>query len=189
VIRLVVSTGTVMVEVPDVTGMTVDRARTVLQGEGLQLGNTALANSEQYVADVVMSQEPAPDSKAPEGSAVNLTVSQGPRPKDAEPTTPPEPDPPPGNGGETSVGAPPVGLSMSEPREVDGGLKQATVVVSVPSNSVPRAVELRWLEGGSGTPVAEVVEPGQMLKEDLRGVAGAVLGVFVDGEEKGRVEY
>lgn len=184
VIRLVVSTGSVRVAVPDVTGMTLDRARELLQSEDLQLGNTDLAYSDRYVADVVMSQDPAPDSQVDQGTAVHVTVSQG---KQEEPKPPTEPKPPANPPEEP--GAPDVGLSIGQPHEVDGGLKQATVVVAVPTNSIPRAVELRWLDGGTGTVAAEVVQPGSMLKEDVRGVPGAVLGVFVDGSQKGQVEY
>jgi len=189
VIRLVVSTGMVMAEVPDVTGMTVDRARTLLVSEGLQLGTTDYGNSDQYVADVVMSQEPAPDTKVQQGTGINLVVSKGPKEKEPETPTRPDPPTPPDNGGDSGKGAPPVGLSMSEPRDVDGGLKQATVVVSVPSNSIERAVELKWLDGTNRTEVAEVVQAGQMFKQDVRGTPGAVLGVFVDGEKKGTIPF
>ena len=187
VIRVVVSTGTVMMMVPDISGMTVPAATRLLQDEGLMLGTTDDKHSEDYVAGVVMAQEPAADSKAPEGSAVNVTVSLGQVPEEKTPEPPPTPPTPPDETPEP--GAPQVSLSIGQPRDVDGGLRQATVVVSIPSNSVPRAVKLAWLQGGSGTAVAEVVPAGGMLKEDIRGVSGAVLGVYVDGDLKGKVEY
>ncbi|NUQ02123.1 MAG: Stk1 family PASTA domain-containing Ser/Thr kinase, partial [Armatimonadetes bacterium] len=86
IIRVVVCTGRIPTKVPELTGLTIDRAKTLLQESGLMLGNVSHAHSETYVADIVMSQSAAAESEVPEGTAVDLEVSLGPR--DTAPAVP-----------------------------------------------------------------------------------------------------
>jgi serine/threonine-protein kinase len=74
-VTLTVSLGAV----PDVTGGTVDDARSTLAGVGLELGAETQQYSEDVPAGQVMSATVA-DDPAVKGSAVDVVVSQGPAP-------------------------------------------------------------------------------------------------------------
>jgi hypothetical protein len=69
-----------VVLVPDVLGQTLSSAQTELNGAGLVVGTTTYAYSSTVANGRVISQDPASGSVAVTGSAVNLTISQGPAP-------------------------------------------------------------------------------------------------------------
>ena len=62
--------------VPDVKGVPLDRARTMIEGSGLSVGSVSEEPSSQAVGTVV-SQSPAAGAEVDSGSAVGLTVSSG----------------------------------------------------------------------------------------------------------------
>ena len=62
--------------VPDVKGVPVDRARTMLEGSGLSIGSVAEEASTQ-AAGTVLSQSPAGGKETDSGTAVTLVVSSG----------------------------------------------------------------------------------------------------------------
>lgn len=64
--------------IPDVSGAAIGVATAVLGDAGLVATTTVLVHDEQAPAGVVMAQEPAPGSTVQRGSAVKLTVSEGP---------------------------------------------------------------------------------------------------------------
>ncbi|HOV78511.1 MAG TPA: Stk1 family PASTA domain-containing Ser/Thr kinase [Bacillota bacterium] len=69
------------VKVPDLIGLTVDRARAELEKVKLKLdGNVTRATSTAYFAGQVIGQSPAKDTEVQEGTAVQVTVSNGPGP-------------------------------------------------------------------------------------------------------------
>jgi serine/threonine-protein kinase len=74
-VQLTVSQGPETVEVPDLTGMTVDQARATLEGEGLALGGVTEAFCiPPQSPGTVCTQDPGPGSDVPPGTAVNITV-------------------------------------------------------------------------------------------------------------------
>jgi beta-lactam-binding protein with PASTA domain/predicted Ser/Thr protein kinase len=77
-VTITVSTGTPRVEVPDVRNQSLESARQELEAAELQL----VVGSEEPSADVdegnVISQDPEPGDRAPEGSQVSVVVSSGP---------------------------------------------------------------------------------------------------------------
>ncbi len=187
VIRVVVSTGRTPTTVPDLVGINVDRARSSLQDSGLMLGTVKNAHSETYVADVVMRQSLAAGQSVAEGTAVDVVVSLGPQPVEPPPATT-EPPPAKGDDGGTHT-VPEVSLSIGQPTDVGNGQKEATIVIAVPEGSPARRVELRWRQGGEGVAAAAAVPGGGFFQETVKGPAGAVLGVFVDGHQKDQVRY
>ncbi|MCX4980383.1 Stk1 family PASTA domain-containing Ser/Thr kinase [Streptomyces sp. NBC_00572] len=70
-ITLTVSKGPRLVEVPDVTGESVDDARTALEDEGFEV---EIKKSFPYLGNTVASQSVEGGSTAPEGSVVTITI-------------------------------------------------------------------------------------------------------------------
>ena len=64
------------VAVPDVQGVPVDRARTMIEGSGLSVGGTSEETSTQ-AAGTVVSQSPSAGTEVDAGSSVRLVVSSG----------------------------------------------------------------------------------------------------------------
>ena len=78
-VALVVSRGRQAATVPDVTGMTVDQARTTLEAAGLRLGAQTQAFSDSAASGLVISSSPAAGAtSAYQGDSVAVTVSKGP---------------------------------------------------------------------------------------------------------------
>ena len=78
-VTLVRSLGPQPVEIPDVEGMTIDRARSAMADAGLRLGRKTKRFSMEVEEGRVVSQRPA-NGQAPEGSEVAIVVSKGPPP-------------------------------------------------------------------------------------------------------------
>ena len=64
------------VAVPDLTGLTVAQAESVLERQGLVLGSQTPEVSEKPV-DTIIGQQPTPGEQLEEGQAVNVTISAG----------------------------------------------------------------------------------------------------------------
>ncbi len=75
-IDLVISQGTDQVEVPDVTGMSLDAARARLEKEGLKLSQAGSEYSSSVAEGCVISQSPN-SGKVPKDSTVSVVVSKG----------------------------------------------------------------------------------------------------------------
>ena len=65
------------VEVPDVTGQTLDEAKSAIQSAGFKVGTVQQQYSDKVESGKVISQDPMGKSKKAKGSSINLTVSQG----------------------------------------------------------------------------------------------------------------
>ncbi len=76
-VLLIVSKGPKLVVVPNVVGMPRPDAKAALADVGLTIGEVQTA-ADTSPKSTVLSQEPAGDSEAPKGSAVDLIVSSGP---------------------------------------------------------------------------------------------------------------
>jgi beta-lactam-binding protein with PASTA domain len=77
-VELVVSAAPRMVEVPSVIGLDVEQARQVLEGAGLELGDQFGENSETVPEGEILTQSPGSGTEVEPGSAVDVTVSEGP---------------------------------------------------------------------------------------------------------------
>jgi len=77
-IRVVVSGGTEMIEVPQLAGRSLEAAVKVLAETGLQRGQVSHIHTPQHPAGRIIAQEPAPGGPAVRrSSAIDLLVSQG----------------------------------------------------------------------------------------------------------------
>jgi len=74
-VDLVISLGSVVVTVPDVTGETQTAALTAIIEAGLTLGTVSTENNEAVPADHIISQTPAAGSSVQKGTAVDLVIS------------------------------------------------------------------------------------------------------------------
>ncbi|HTW03847.1 MAG TPA: PASTA domain-containing protein [Streptosporangiaceae bacterium] len=78
VVTLIVSTGPVMINVPQVTGLTQAAAESALKKNGLKPGQVSTAASATIGAGVVISTDPVAGTSWPQNKPVGLTVSAGP---------------------------------------------------------------------------------------------------------------
>jgi serine/threonine-protein kinase len=79
-VTLIVSLGPPPVDVPDLVGLTLEDARAALKGAKLKLGDVGHAYSQNFAADQVISQGVPYEERAPQGSAIDVVVSDGPAP-------------------------------------------------------------------------------------------------------------
>jgi len=77
-VKVVVSSGSETVVVPDLLQKSARTASLVLGEAGLKLGLTAQSSSTEVVSGEVMAQEPAPGGEEIRGATVNILVSIGP---------------------------------------------------------------------------------------------------------------
>jgi beta-lactam-binding protein with PASTA domain len=75
-VQLVLSGGPAAVTVPDVVGLSLPFAESVIEAAGLRLGRVDRVTSGQE-AEVVLSVRPPPGNGRPPGSRVELLVSAG----------------------------------------------------------------------------------------------------------------
>ncbi len=76
-VTLFVSVGTPSISVPDLTGLTIDEARTVLEEVGLLLGSTRTRPTTAAEAGFIIEQDPVAGALSAPGGAVNVTVVRG----------------------------------------------------------------------------------------------------------------
>ena len=80
IVHVTVSQGTRTVFVPDLAGRNLRNAELVLVQAGLSLGRTARSFHPDILRGDVIAQFPSPDLFVPRDTAVNLLLSEGPRP-------------------------------------------------------------------------------------------------------------
>jgi serine/threonine-protein kinase len=77
-VTLTIARAAKTVTVPDLTGKTIDEATTLLEAQGLVLGNQSEAPSDAIAADHIISQTPTPNEQVPKDTPVDVIVSTGP---------------------------------------------------------------------------------------------------------------
>lgn len=82
-VNLVVSKGKKSAEIvmPDLTGLTVDKARKVLEDKKLVMGEEKRQESTEFLKDQIVQQDSAADKVVEEGTVINVVVSNGPGPQ------------------------------------------------------------------------------------------------------------
>ena len=79
-VSLFVSKGPQLFPLPELTGGTLEEAKTGLNAAEMALGKVSEQFSETAAAGIVLSQDPAPGTPARHGTPVSLAVSKGPEP-------------------------------------------------------------------------------------------------------------
>lgn len=74
-LTLIISNGPASKAVPKVLGMRLSKAKKVLEDAGFKVGTTRTGSSDNYDDEVTIKQEPAADTPALPGTAVNLTIN------------------------------------------------------------------------------------------------------------------
>lgn len=75
-VNLIVSTGPASKPVPKVVGQRLGRAKKALEEAGFKVGSTRYGSNDHYDVDVIIKQDPAENTPAPPGSAVNLVINE-----------------------------------------------------------------------------------------------------------------
>jgi len=76
-VGLFVSVGTATIRIPDVTGLTVEEARVLLEEAGLLLGTPRMRTTNVHEPDFIFEQTPAGGTLSAPGAAVNVIVARG----------------------------------------------------------------------------------------------------------------
>lgn len=76
-VAVILSAGKEEKLVPDITGITTDTARMILENNGFNLGQVSEENDDLIPEGEIISQDPAVNTSLPKGSAVNVLVSKG----------------------------------------------------------------------------------------------------------------
>ena len=79
-VSLAVSKGPELFPLPELTGKSLDEAKTALNGAGMALGNISETFDESAAAGTVLAQAPRSGNPVRHGTPVDLTVSKGPQP-------------------------------------------------------------------------------------------------------------
>ncbi|WP_160669092.1 Stk1 family PASTA domain-containing Ser/Thr kinase [Pseudarthrobacter sp. ATCC 49987] len=79
-VSLAVSKGPELFPLPELTGKSLDEAKTALNGAGMALGQIAETYDESAPAGTVLAQAPRSGNPVRHGTPVDLTVSKGPQP-------------------------------------------------------------------------------------------------------------
>ncbi|MET1066255.1 MAG: PASTA domain-containing protein [Arthrobacter sp.] len=79
-VSLAVSKGPELFPLPELTGHSLDEAKTALNGAGMALGAVSETFDESAPAGTVLAQAPRSGNPVPHGTPVDLTVSKGPQP-------------------------------------------------------------------------------------------------------------
>lgn len=77
VVKVVLSSGTDKITVPDVTGMTQEQARKTLEAEKLTVGNVVTMNDPQIPEGKIITSRPEPGASAKKGDLIEIVVSDG----------------------------------------------------------------------------------------------------------------
>jgi beta-lactam-binding protein with PASTA domain len=75
-VTLIVSKGRALKPVPKVLGFRMSRAKKTLEEAGFKVGTTRTGSSDNFDEEVIIKQDPAADTPAAPGSAVNLVVNE-----------------------------------------------------------------------------------------------------------------
>jgi serine/threonine-protein kinase len=141
-VRLVVSKGPELIEVPDLVGLTLDEARARLAPLGLSLERVRYAPREDAAPGTVVEQVPPPGAPVRRGEGVTVLIATAPPPTPeplpspsppapssvpGEPTPPPTPESTPGPGG-----ASPSAEVAVEPGQEREEARRVRVVVHLP---------------------------------------------------------
>lgn len=78
-VRVIVSSGTKKILVPDLKDMDPDTAASYLEKRGLKLGETTKENSDTVTKGNIMKQNPSADTEVKKGDKINIVISDGPQ--------------------------------------------------------------------------------------------------------------
>lgn len=181
-VTLYVSTGSnvVMTTVPEVLGMDISKAVSLLTGKNLKYDYDLVESDKPK--DQVIEQDLAKGTEVPEGTVVKLKVSKGPAETTAPPTTPPTAEPEPQVVSKTVTLALPSDITVGYQLQIYKGSSPCTEALSVEPGTAEVPVSLE----GKGTEYFDVYVNGKLatsFKVDFSAPTGEkiTLRFTVDG--------
>jgi eukaryotic-like serine/threonine-protein kinase len=159
-VRLVVSSGSRWAKVPEVTKMSVDRAKAALNSAKLSLGHQTAVYDGKVPAGYIIGQDPKPGTRLVRNSEVTVRVSLGTKPE-AVPDTEEPPSPDQSHSTQVEIVVPP-GASLQEVRIV---VRDGTGVHTVyRGNHQPGETVTRTVRGQGAEAVVEVYLSGVLAE-------------------------
>ncbi|QPZ38581.1 Stk1 family PASTA domain-containing Ser/Thr kinase [Paramicrobacterium chengjingii] len=76
-VKVYISTGADLNTIPDVANMTLDEAQATIEDAGLEVGSISSENSASVPKDTVLSTSPAVGEDVPEGTTIDIVISDG----------------------------------------------------------------------------------------------------------------
>ncbi len=155
IVRLTVSSGSRWAKVPDVSDMSVDRARALLREAKLVVRREKARYHPKVPVGYVLGQQPAPGERVPRGTEVDLVVSKGPQP-------------------ETEV---------AEERPADEGVRSTDIELTVPPGASLQEVRIVVVDkGGEHVVLREYRQPGEKVTQTVSGEGpSVVVRVYLSG--------
>ncbi len=198
-VDLIVARGTETVSVISVLGMGVSRAQSLLEAEGLTLGEVTEQFHATEPAGMIFDQEPSAGTRVDKGTAIHVSVSKGPEEEeeeaDQEDQEPEEPEQPPDEtveGDEEETDTEP--LKALDPfvdveedtsyKPDDPRLRLFNVSVMAKGEAPDQQVEVRWRDE-SGSELMQSLtpmQPGETKTVEVR--AEGTVTVEVHHEDK-----
>jgi serine/threonine-protein kinase len=173
-VKIWVSRGPRLVEVPDVMDMSVERAKTTLEAGGLRLGQRRAEFDALVAKGTVLRQFPGAGENTPRGTAVDVVLSKGEEPPPvvipdpattipAYPSTPTSPD-----------GTPPA----------DAPSRVFVIRYPVPNDNAAHRIRIDVSDAtGTRTVYDEERDAGERIKEDVDAIGERVTIRLYDNDE------
>ena len=174
-VHLVVSKGVGDITMPDITGMTLDQARTRLKSLGLVIGKITTASDDSKEDGVILMQSPPGDSKVTKGATVDVTVNRVKSKKVELPGSSLDAN--------TSV-ALTAEAKKTTPASNNSGnnVTKGTVDITVPSGKANQAVRIVVSDdSGSRTVFDGTAQPGERIVKDVSGTGRVQIQVYLNG--------
>lgn len=159
VVKVKISTGPSMVEIPDLSGLPEAQANETAVHAGFTIGKVKQEYSEKVPANTVITQDPPAEVKRAPGSAIDIVLSNGPKPESDE---------------ESSTSSTPTGkahryrVNVEVPADADGDQEVQIVVDD---------------SRGETTAYSENRSPGDKFTETITAYGdNATIKVYVGGE-------
>ena len=174
-----VSKGPHMAQVPDIQQIALDRAKRIVESNGLKIGQVKYEYDTMVAKGNVLSQTPQPGETKPRGSAVDVVLSKG-----EEPTPTPEPM-------TSDDMSPPIESSPTETPtptatdDVNQNERQRTFAVGykVPSDGQPHHVRIDVEDrNGQRTSYDETHQPGETISKDVEGIGSQITIKLYDND-------
>lgn len=175
-VSLVVSQGPLLVRVPQVKEMSLERAKELLLQAGLQVGRIEEREHESIPQGYVIDSSPPANTTLEEGSPVDLLVSKGP--------PSPSPQPPPSPQEEPAVAFAVLASPETQPDPDNPERRVVNVSITIPSTSSARQISITKSsppDRGEEPVFVQWVEPGQTITQQVESDGPVKVKVYVDG--------
>jgi serine/threonine-protein kinase len=199
-VTLVISRGPPLVEMPSLVGVSLERARKLLDERGLVATDIRTVGTAEVEPGVVLDQTPAAATRIKQGSPIMLTVSARPGEESAPPQAPvitaePQPTETPGRGDPTprptvratpaprATGEGPAARPSPRPTVVPSGVGRRTrVQVVVPEGGMQEVKIVVIDETGVHTIYQGNHAPGERVEQTVRSQGYTIIQVYVNNK-------